>query len=73
MFREANWYQVLGGLGFIDQKKLTDHQNKNRQEYNSNIELSLNRDLKNLNSALRISHRDYLKTLTNAYLRDQNG
>ena len=73
MFREANWYQVLGGLGFIDQKKLTDHQNKNRQEYNSNIELSLDRDLKNLNSALRISHRDYLKTLTNAYLRDQNG
>ena len=73
MFREANWYQVIGGLGLIDQEKLTDHQNKNRQQYNYNIELSLDRDLKNLKSVLRISHRDFLNTITNAYLRDQNG
>lgn len=73
MFKEANWYQVIGGLKLIDKLKLLSNINKNRSIYNECNVAFLEGKLKNNKNTIKISHREYLKIMNNSFLRDQNG
>lgn len=68
MFKTANWYQVLAGIGVIDRFKVINNFSRNRDTYNEKNRESAIKGANEFFERKFIPHKTYLDTVNKNYL-----
>ena len=63
MFAAANWFQVLAGLRLINKDKVAKILSQNREPYNNNLNVNLQKYYNNVRSNTGINHRELLNII----------
>jgi hypothetical protein len=73
MFKTANWYQVIGGIGLINKEELINELNTNRRIYNQNNSDSAIQTRNNEKNLNLMSHRQLIDLINFNYkLNNEN-